>query len=228
MKSNRKGRFVVIEGTDGSGKGTQVALLAERLKKEKRKFEITDFPQYGKPSAYFVEKYLRGEFGTAEEVGPYQGSYFYALDRFDKSKEMKKWLEKGTHIISNRYTTSNMGHQGSKITNTKKLDTYLNWLVDLEYKTLGNPVPDKVIFLYVPPEVGQKLVGEKAARAYTKGKKRDMHEGDIKHLRAASKAYLYIAKKFNWAIIDCAPKGELLSREEIHEMIWKKAKDILK
>ncbi len=224
----KKGKFIVIEGTDGSGKGTQIALLDLKLRKEKIPFEITDFPQYGKPSAFFVEKYLRGEYGTTEEVGPEKASYFYALDRFDKSFEMKRWLDEGKNIISNRYTTSNMGHQAGKILEKTKRTNFLNWLANLEYKILDIPKPDKVIFLFVPPEVGQKMVDNKASRKYVAGKKRDIHEADLNHLKNASKTYLEIAKKFKWVVINCAPKGEILSREEIHKMIWDKVSPMFK
>lgn len=215
-----KGKFIVIEGTDGSGKGTQVKLLADKLTSEGVRFEVTDFPQYGKPSAFFVEKYLRGEFGTIDEIGPYKASYFYALDRFDKSFEMKKWLAEGTHIISNRYVTSSMGHQTAKLNTVEEQDTFLNWLDKLEYEDLGVPRPDLVVFLYVPPGVGQRLVAEKAAREYTQGKSHDIHEADLNHLTKASEAYKYIANKYGWLQIDCVKDGQLMSPEEIHTLIF--------
>src|SRR5947209_1104297 len=107
----KKGKFIVIEGTDGSGKTTQLNLLVERLRKEKKKIETADFPQYDNFSGAFVAKYLRGEYGTADEVGPYRGSIFYAVDRYDKSFEIRKWLEAGKIVLSNRYVSANMGHQ---------------------------------------------------------------------------------------------------------------------
>lgn len=222
---SQKGKFIVIEGTDGSGKGTQVKLLSDRLTQEGVKFEVTDFPQYGKPSAYFVEKYLRGEFGTIDEIGPYKASFFYALDRFDKSFEMKKWLGEGTNIISNRYVTSSMGHQTAKLDTVEEQDKFLNWLDNLEYEELGVPRPDLVVFLYVPPEVGQRLVAEKAAREYTQGKSHDIHEADLNHLTKASEAYKYIAKKFGWLQIDCVKDDRLMTPEEIHELVFAAIKE---
>lgn len=215
----KKGKFIIIEGTDGSGKGTQVALLADSLKKQKVPVEVADFPQYDNFSSGFVAKYLRGEYGTANEVGPYRASVFYALDRYDKSFEIKKWLAEGKVIISNRYVSANMGHQTGKIEGKKKRDDFLNWLSDFEYKMFGIPKPDITILLYMPPEVGQKLVDQKAKRDYTKGKKRDIHEADIEHLKKASEAYLYVAKKYGWKVIDCLEKGELQTREAIHKKI---------
>lgn len=221
MQSSRmKGKFIVIEGTDGSGKGTQVALLVERFKKEGFPVETIDFPQYGNPSSFFVEKYLRGEYGTADDVGPYRGSLFYALDRYDKSFEVKKWLSEGVNVIANRYVSANMGHQAGKIENIEARDKYLEWLHHLEYELCDIPNPDQTIFLYVPPEIGQKLVDQKQSREYTQGKKRDIHEADLDHLRKASEAYFYVAKKYDWTTIDCTKEGKLLSREEIHDMVF--------
>ena len=215
----KKGKFIVIEGTDGSGKGTQVALLVESLKKEKVPVEVADFPQYGNFSGAFVAKYLRGEYGTANEVGPYRGSIFYAVDRYDKSFDIRKWLGEGKVVVSNRYVSANMGHQTGKIEGKKKRDEFLSWLENLEYNIFNIPKPDATILLYMPPEVGQKLVDQKTKREYTKGKKRDIHEADLEHLKKASEAYLYVAKKYGWKVIKCVEKGMLLSREEIHKKI---------
>jgi len=223
----KKGKFIVIDGTDGSGKGTQTDLLIKSLEAKGIDVVTTDFPQYGEPSAVFVEKYLRGEYGSVEEVGPKKGSLFYALDRFDKSAEMKKWLDEGKFIVSNRYVSANMGHQTGKIKEDKERDEFLDWLEDLEYNIFGIPKPDKTILLYAPPEIGQKLVDEKEEREYTKGKKRDIHEADIQHLRDAADAYKYVANKFDWLTIDCAPNGEMRSREDIQKEILGSIEDML-
>lgn len=220
----KKGKFVVIEGTDGSGKGTQVELLSGYLKNKKKPFEVADFPQYDNFSSAFVAKYLRGEYGSADEVGAYRGSIFYALDRYDKSFDVRKWLAEGKIVISNRYVSANMGHQAGKIKDKKSKDKFLKWLDDLEYNIFKIPKPDKTILLYVPPKIGQNLVDSKKERSYTKGKKRDIHEADLKHLKNAAEAYLYVAKKYKWTIIDCAPNGEMRSRESIHKEIIKNLK----
>lgn len=224
---NKKGKFIVIDGTDGSGKGTQTDLLVNSLKEKGLKVMTTDFPQYGKPSAHFVEKYLRGEYGTAEEVGAKRASLFYALDRFDVSKQIKDWIDEGYIIISNRYVSANMGHQAGKIKDIKKRDEFLDWLNELEFEIFQIPKPDEIIFLYVPPEVGQKLVDQKSEREYTKGMKRDIHEADINHLKDASEAYKYVADKFNWKTINCAEDDEILTREKIHQDILSIVEDML-
>ena len=116
-----RGKLIVIEGTDGSGKGTQTGLLIKRLKKEGYKVMIADFPQYGQRSATMTEDYLNGKYGSAEHVGAYRASIFYACDRFDASFKMREWLKDGGIIISNRYVSASMGHQAGKIKN-KEID----------------------------------------------------------------------------------------------------------
>jgi len=139
--------------TDGSGKATQTNLLVDRLRQSGYQVEVADFPRYGKKSAALVEDYLNGKFGSPKEVGPYRASIFYAIDRYDASFEIKKWLEQGKIVICNRYVSANMGHQAGKIENKEERDKFLNWLEDLEFNIFNIPKPDVVIFLYVPPEI---------------------------------------------------------------------------
>ncbi len=216
------GKLVVIDGTDGSGKGTQSRMLIERLVREGKQVKLSDFPQYGSTSAYFVEKYLRGEYGALETIGAKKASLFYALDRYDASFAMREWLAAGGIIISNRYVSSNMGHQAGKIANPKERAECIDWLKGLEYGILELPHPDANILLYVPPEVGQQLVDKKAAREYTQGKQRDLHEANIEHLRQASASYLEVAKSEGWKVIDCMMHGgaTMRSEEDIHEEIY--------
>lgn len=222
-----KGKFVVICGTDGSGKGTQANLLHKRMQEEKIPVRMTDFPRYGKPSAAMVEEYLNGRLGSAKDVSPYQASVFYAVDRYAASIDMHKWLANGENIISNRYVSANKGHQMGKIKDPEERNKFLNWLNDFEYNLFKIPKEDLNIFLYVPPEVGQKLVDNKDARSYT-DKKRDIHEADLDHLKEAAEAYMYVAKKEGWTIIDCTKNGELMSIDEIHEIVWEKVSALLK
>lgn len=222
-----KGKLIVIEGTDGSGKATQTKMLAEKLQKLGVAFELVDFPQYDSPSGYFAQKYLRGEYGTAIEVGPYRGSFFYAIDRYDKSFEIKKWLDEGKIVISNRYVSANMGHQAGKIKNLKEREKFLKWLEELEYEIFGIPKPDLTILLHVPPELGQKFVDQKGARAYTQGKKRDIHEADLPHLKDAARAYLSVAKKYKWEVINYEKGDEILSLEEVQSRIWERVSNLL-
>jgi dTMP kinase len=223
------GKFIVIDGTDGSGKATQTELICNKLKKEGFQVEMMDFPQYGKKSAGLVEEYLNGKFGSAKDVGPYRASIFYAVDRYDASFAIRKALEKGKMVISNRYVTANMGHQGGKIKNNRERKKFFDWLYNLEYKIFQIPKPDLNIILHVDAAVAQKLVDNKKSRSYVNGKKRDLHEKDLKHLRDAEKVYLEIAKTFpKFALIECVEKGQIMSREKIADLIWKKIKNIIK
>ena len=189
-----RGKLIVLEGTDGCGKGTQTQLLIEYLKKQGLDVEKLDFPNYKSPGAYFVEQYLNGEYGSAKEVSAKKASLFFALDRFDKRKEITKSLEKGKILISNRYVSSNAGHQGGKIRDPKERQNLLDWLYDLEYEILELPKPDFQIYLHIPYDIAQKLVDNKSEkeREYAKGKKRDIHEEDKEHLKNAEESYNYL------------------------------------
>lgn len=219
-KETQRGRFIVIDGTDGSGKATQTNLLVEELKLGGYPVEMTDFPQYGTKSAGLIEEYLNGKYG---QVGPEAASIFYAIDRFDASFKICQWLKEGKIVISNRYVTANAGHQGGKISDNMERLKFFKWLDNLEYNIFGVPKPDLNIVLHVPAEMAQKLVDKKSAaeRKYVNGKKRDLHEADLQHLRNAEKAYLEIARLFpNTKLVECVKGNELLSPGEIHNKVW--------
>ncbi len=218
---NTLGKLVVIDGTDGSGKATHAGMLIERLAREGRNASLADFPRYKNPSAYFVERYLRGEYGPLETIGAKKASLFYALDRYDASFDMRKSLQEGAIIVSNRYVSSNMGHQAGKIDDPTERAECIEWLKELEYGIFELPRPDANVLLYVPPEVGQMLVDKKAAREYTQGKKRDIHEADLSHLQKASGAYLEVATREGWKVINCMADSQTLRpKEVIHEEIY--------
>lgn len=211
---------IVIEGTDGSGKATQTKMLVDRFETEGFRVKSFSFPRYGQSACYAVEKYLHGEYGSADEVGPYAGSMFYAMDRYDAANDIKECLSNNINVICDRYTSANMGHQAGKIDDIDERDKYLDWLNNLEFELLKIPKPDRVIFLYVDPIINQKLISNRKDKEYLKGKKRDIHEADMNHLIKSSQAFLYVAKKYDWIIINCAPDGELLGVEKIHKLIW--------
>jgi len=222
-----KGVFVVIEGTDGTGKATQTQKLVEYLKKEEKPVETFDFPQYGQPSCHFVESYLNGRYGT--DINPYTASLFYALDRYAASIKIRQALSEGKIVVSNRYVASNMGHQGGKIDDSGKRQEYFKWNEDIEYSILGIPRPDLNIILHVPAEIAQNLVDQKGNRAYVGGQKRDLHEKDITHLKRAEQVYLEMTKLFpkNFILISCMDKDRLMSIDEIHAKIVDVVKKLL-
>ncbi len=221
----KKGLFIVFDGIDGSGKTTQVKLLVGRLKKEGYGVEKLDFPQYGKKSAVLVEEYLNGEFGAAKDVGPYRASIFYACDRYAASARIKRWLRAGRIVVSDRYVTANMGHQGGKISSVRERKKFFKWLFDLEYNLFSVPKPDINVILHVDAAVAQKLVARTKKRRYIKKGKKDIHESDLRHLRDAEKTYIEIAKIFSgFSLIECMKNGRIMTRREISDLIWNKLK----
>jgi len=236
LKNSYKKKFIAFEGIDGSGKSTQLKLLANRLKKEGHKTAFIDFPQYGKKSAGLVEEYLNAKYGTSREVGPYRASIFYACDRFDASFQIRDWFKQGKIVITDRYVGSNIGHQGGKIKNKKERSKFLKWLYELEYSIFDVPKPNFSFILKIPLAIAYGLSGkitDKTKKAkkkiYLGRKKRDIHEKDLKHLSDAEKSYLEIAKQFpkDFKIIECFKNGKLLSPNVIHNDVWKIVQKIL-
>ena len=227
-QAQRKGSFFVIEGTDGSGKGTQVGQLIKRLTNEGYDVVGFDFPQYDSESSYFVKKYLNGEYGTSEEVGPYTGSLFYAIDRYSASRDIQAALDEGKIVIANRFTGSNMAHQGTKFINSEQRRGYFIWLDNLEFEMLKIPRPDKSIVLRVPADIAQSLVDQKDKRGYT-DKKRDLHEADLAHLEKSVEVYDDICNLFpkDFIRIDCVRSGKLMSIDEVHEHLWRALQPML-
>ncbi len=216
----RKGKLIVLDGTDGSGKATQTALLAKRLEKAGYKVRTEDFPQYTKKSAGPVEEYLTGVYGSADELGAYVPSVFFAVDRFAASRRIREMLDKGYVVVSNRYVTANMAHQGGKIKNQKEREKYFKWLHDFEYNLFKVPKPDLNIILHIPPEISFKLIKRRGKQHYIGAKIRDIHEKDLEHLKSSEKVYKEIAKKFKYKVIEGYVDNRLLAPEEISDKIY--------
>ena len=216
----QRGKFIVVEGIDGSGKTTQAKFLAETLAKYGYDVETIKFPQYGTKSAGMVEEYLNGKYG---QVNAQASSIFYAIDRFDASVRIRQWLEEGKFIVCDRYVLTNAAHQGGKIPDRTDRVKFYKWLDNLEYTIFGIPKPDLNIILHVDAKVAQKLVDghKKGERKYVKGKKRDLHEADLNHLANAEKVYVEIAKLFpNTKLIECMDGPGLLPVNQIHNKVW--------
>jgi len=214
------GKFIVIDGTDGSGKTTQFNLLVDKLRAEGFAVEVADFPQYNSKSAGLTEEYLSGKYGSAGEVTPYQSSVFFAVDRYDASFKIRQWLSEGKMVVSNRYVSANMGHQGGKIENSLERKVFFNWLYELEYKLFNIPKPDLSFILHVEAEVAQKMATNRHREDWV-GKTRDIHEEDLNHLQKAEQVYLEIARTFpDFKLIKCTREGEVMSREDIHDLVW--------
>jgi len=228
LRNKNPGLFIAIEGSDGSGKGTQFKLLVERLKADGYDVAAYDFPQYEHDSSHFVKQYLNGKYGTADALGPYTPSLFYALDRYEASHQMRQDLAAGKIVVSNRYVGSNMAHQATKFSNDEERVEFFKWLEQLEYEMLGIPKPDINAVLLVPAETAQGLIDQKAARDYT-NKKRDIHEADLSHLQRAVHCYkLLAATNDSFVAIDCTQNGQMLSIAHIQESLWNEIKSLVK
>lgn len=218
----KKGKLIVIEGSDGSGKATQTALLREYCEKNKIPTKSISFPQY--TTTFFgktIARVLRGEIAPLNQINPYLISLVYAMDRAEAREKMYNWLNNGKTIILDRYVSSNMAHQTGRLP-AREQSKFLRWLDELEYKVNNVPREDVVVFLYVPISVTLKLMENKnrQERTHMKGKKKDMVEENIDYLKRAEKTYLLLAKKYpHWVQIDCTKNGEMRTREEIHDEI---------
>lgn len=215
-----KGKLVVIEGLDSSGKQTQTRLAAETLAEMGYPVKEVAFPDYQSESSTLVKMYLAGEFGDhADDVNPYAASSFYAVDRYASyKKNWEEFYQNGGVVFADRYTTSNMIHQASKIDNTRIKNLYLDWLYDYEYKLLKLPIPDVVIFLDMPPENSRELM-ESRPNKITGEMQKDIHEKDSDYLEKSYINALYVAKKYDWCKVFCVDGGQIRSIEDIHQEI---------
>ncbi|EKS4345966.1 thymidylate kinase [Clostridium sporogenes] len=218
----KRGRLIVIEGSDGSGKATQTKKLYDKLVKQNKKVKKVEFPNYKSESSALIKMYLSGEFGkNPDSVNPYASSTFYAVDRFASYK--KDWEEfylKGGIIIADRYTTSNMIHQAAKIKEVQAKDKFLNWLWDFEFEKFNLPVPDCVIFLDMPPKCSKSLM-ETRNNKFTGEKEKDIHENNYEYLLESYNNSKYISEKYGWNRIECTNEDKIKSIDQINDDIIK-------
>jgi thymidylate kinase/thymidylate synthase ThyX len=228
MAKEDLGVFIALEGTDGSGKTTQFKLLKNNLLRQGYEVEVFDFPQYDKPSSFFVREYLNGKYGSTENVGPYTASLFFALDRYEAAPRIKQALSEGKIVLTNRFTASNMAHQGASFDSMEQLRGYFLWLDQIEFDTLKIPRPNISLVLRVPADAAQKLVDKKQARNYT-DKKRDLHEADIDHMRKSVKVYDTLCQLFpkDFKMIDCVRDGRVLEIDKVESMVWETIRPFL-
>lgn len=227
----KRGIFIAIEGTDGTGKKTQTDLLMRRLRRAGCRVKKISFPRYGTPSAWQIEQYLNGFFGKSDTINPYFASLLYAADRREAKETIQGWLKKGYIVIADRYAASNAGHQGGKIKNPRERRRFLQWLWKTEFEVNGIPKPDLNIILMLSPRITQRLIQKKNPRAYiTKGRKRDGHERDLRHLTRASASYRWIANidPRHFKIVDCELKSGICPPELIYEKIWALAQRLIR
>ena len=215
-----KGKLIVIEASDGSGKATQAKLLYDRLAAENFNVKKVEFPDYKSNSSALIKMYLRGEFGTdPNDVNPYAASTFYTVDRYASfKKDWESFYQNGGIVIADRYVTSNMVHQAAKISSNAERKEFLDWLWDLEFIKFKLPVPDCVIFLDMPPEFSQRLIINRSNKAGEQEK--DIHERNLDYLVHSYNNACALGLEYGWRRVSCIQDGQLRSIEEIHGDIY--------
>ncbi len=217
-----KGKLIVLEGIDGSGKSTQYRLLCRRFEREGIDFHNIVFPRYSEPSSALIRMYLGGEFGQKpSDVSAYAASSFYTVDRYASYKQdWGKIYESGGLILADRYTTSNAVHQGSKLP-AEELGDYFDWLYNFEYVCMGLPKPDMVIYLDVDIETSLRRMRHREANTNTHA---DIHEKDVQYLQSCLETGRRAAAHYGWQSIDCFCGAQERERMEKHEEIFQTIK----
>lgn len=214
--SNR-GRLIVIEGGDGSGKQTQTELLADRLKKEGKSVATLDFPHDAAAFGVLIRRVLSGEFGGIRDLNVTLFSALYGLNRHDTLPQIRYWIQKGTHVILDRYMTANFGHQSSKFDKEEDRIASINTILHFETRWLGLPEPDHVLYLKLPFEVAMR-----AMFADTSRRALDIHEtAAVAYKTRVQESFVWCSTYFkNWTVVPCmSESGERITRHELHETI---------
>ena len=215
------GKFIVIEGTDCSGKETQSKLLVEKLTNLGKKAIRITFPNYDSPTG----KIIGGPYLGKEEISscwfpegainvdPKVACLYYAADRKYNEKEILKYLDEDYYVICDRYISSNMAHQGSKIHDSEERFLMYEWIDKLEYWLLGLPKPDTTFFLHVPYEIAVELKKNR--------KSLDEHEKSPEHLKNSEIAYVELSELYHWHHINCIKDKKMRTIEDINEELMK-------
>ena len=220
-----QGKLIVFEGTDGSGKATQSELLCQELTRRGVPYRKLTFPRYQEESSALVRLYLGGAFGQKPgDVNAYAAASFYSVDRYASYKQdWGSYYEQGGLLIADRYTTSNAVHQASKLPEGER-EAFLDWLFDLEYRLLGLPEPDLVLYLDMPTEITEKMLRQREQAAGTHA---DIHEQDEAYLKACRENARAIVRRCGWQVIDCAENGAPRTPEDIHNEVYRRVRALL-
>ncbi len=201
-----RGQLIAFEGIDGSGKRTQMEMLARVFEANGIVVARVSFPQYDRFFGNMVAQFLNGDFGSLDAVDPHFSALLYAGDRLESKPEVEAALEAGKILLADRYIGSNLAHQGARVPEKDRAQ-FLDWLRQLEYGTYGLPKEDVVVYLRAPATAAQRLVGKKPARDYTR-KRRDLQEANLAHLKTASEVYDELSRDPHWIRIECgAPQA---------------------
>ncbi len=210
-----RGKLIAVEGIDGSGKQTQVRLLARALESRGHQVLSTGFPHYDSWFGKMVGQFLNGDFGPLDSVDPHFTALLYAGDRFEGKRPIVAALESGGVVLADRYVGSNLAHQSAR-TAPEKRAKFRAWIEHLEYSIYELPKEDLVLYLRLPPHEAQTLVAKKSVRKYTEAA-HDILESNIRHLEDAAAMYDLLARGSNWKTIECfdGAKQVIRSPEEI-------------
>jgi dTMP kinase len=213
------GRLVAIEGIDGSGKRTQVDMLANQLIAGGNRVYATGFPQYESWFGKMVGQFLNGELGPLEAVDPHFTALLYAGDRFEAKRNIEAALDEGKIVLIDRYIGSNLAHQTARAVVAKR-DDFRRWIEHLEYNIYQLPREDLILYLRVPATEAQKLVAQKSQRSYTSAKQ-DIQEASLRHLHEAAAMYDQLARSAPWVTIECfdAASGSMRSVASIAQEV---------
>ncbi len=223
---DKAGQLIVIDGSDGSGKATQTALLVERLRALGTAAETLDFPRYKENLVgALIGECIAGEHGDFLHSDPYVASTLYAADRYESKRRIEEWLAQGAVVVLDRWVSANQIHQGGKIVEDGNRTRFLEWLDRLEYGVFGLPRADLTLYLQMPVELSVGLLKEKRSaekkRSYLDGGKQDTVELDIAYLEHAQmSAEWLMAREKGWHKIACAPEGVIRSREDIADEVF--------
>ena len=223
-----KGKLIVIEGTDCSGKETQSNLLIEKLKNDGIRIEKFSFPNYNSPTGkiiggpYLGKSYIcEGWFPEgAPNVDPRVSALLYAADRVYNIDKIKFLLDNGVNVILDRYVYSNMAHQGGKLDNEVDRNAMYDWLDNLEFNLLDLPKPDISVFLHMPFELSLTLKKNREEDL-------DQNEKDKNHLINAENAFLELAKKYNFYTIECNDGERIRTIDEISVDLYNHVSNII-
>ena len=220
-----RGKMIVLEGIDGSGKSTQFKKLTDRLFTEGHSFRQVTFPRYDNSSSALLRSYLNGEFGQdPEDVSAYAASTFFFVDRYASYKtDWGTYYENGGLVLCDRYTTSNAIHQGAKLPQSE-LPAFLDWLYDFEFGKMELPKPDLVLYMDTTLEACLAQMAHRQAETNTHG---DIHETHKDYLRACLETGALAADRLGWTKIACTENGAARSIADIHEDIYKIVKGVL-
>lgn len=206
------GLFIVLEGLDASGKRTQAERLVDRFETDGKEARYIEFPTYGETRiGELIDEYLSGGFEAPEEVV----SLLYAADRYQFREQFEEFLDSGGVIVADRFSPSNYAFQTARTPESERSDM-VGWMKSVESRL---PEPDLVIFLDIPPQNARELMEED-------GKDPDVHEEDLAFQRKVAERYRELAEEEGWDVVEVVEGGDVRSRDEIEEDIWRRVANI--